>query len=58
VIETIVRCPMPRCEHYVRPGTTATTAMETHLIQVHGLPEVSASSQAGLLLPVTTPRAA
>lgn len=54
MIETIVRCPMPKCTVNVKPGPDATTVMETHLVEKHGLPEVSASYQAALLLPVTT----
>ncbi|MEU7032677.1 hypothetical protein ABZ958_03200 [Streptomyces sp. NPDC046237] len=54
MIEIIVRCPMPRCTVNVKPGPAAQDAMTEYLINAHGLPEVSASYQAALLLPVTT----
>ncbi|MFC8272328.1 hypothetical protein ACFUJR_07250 [Streptomyces sp. NPDC057271] len=54
MIETIVRCPMPGCAVNVKPGPVAQDAMTEHLIETHGLPEVSATYQAALLLPVTT----
>ncbi|MFJ5785396.1 hypothetical protein [Streptomyces hydrogenans] len=49
-----LRCPAPNCTHTVtrvaRPA--ASTAMAKHLVDAHGLPEVSASYQADLLLPI------
>ncbi|GHG30909.1 hypothetical protein ACFFSH_39880, partial [Streptomyces filamentosus] len=56
-----LRCPAPHCTHHTT-GANRETAAETmtdHLIRAHGLPEVSASYQADLLLPITTnPQAA
>ncbi|MBB4984962.1 hypothetical protein [Streptomyces nymphaeiformis] len=55
-----LRCPAPRCEHHVTCVSKAAAAedMTDHLIKRHGLPEVSASYQAQMLLPITGPRAA
>lgn len=56
-----LRCPAPHCTHTVTHVSkpTAARAMEKHLVDKHGLPEVSASYQADLLLPITTnPQAA
>lgn len=57
-METVIRCPMPRCDHRIRSGPQAAEAMTSHLVDGHDLPEVSAIYQAHLLLPVTVPRAA
>ena len=54
-----LRCPAPRCEHHVAAfGSRAAEDMTDHLVDKHGLPEVSASYQAQMLLPITGPRAA
>ncbi|MFJ6348606.1 hypothetical protein ACIQKB_03915 [Streptomyces sp. NPDC092046] len=57
-METILRCPMPHCGHRIRSGPAAVEAMTDHIIQRHGLPEVSASYHASLLLPIHVPAAA
>lgn len=56
-----LRCPAPNCGHHTYITTTRAAAedMTEHLVDKHGLPEVSASYQADLLLPITTkPQAA
>ena len=56
-----LRCPAPRCDHTETHVSklAASKAMTEHLVDSHGLPEVSASYQADLLLPITTkPQAA
>ncbi|MBX9425486.1 hypothetical protein [Streptomyces lateritius] len=54
-----LRCPAPGCTHHIT-GTTVRAAAEDmteHLVAKHELPEVSASYQAQMLLPITGPRA-
>jgi len=56
-----LRCPAPKCDHTETHVSklAAAGAMAEHLVNAHGLPEVSASYQADLLLPITTkPQAA
>ncbi|MER6098408.1 hypothetical protein ABT154_21620 [Streptomyces sp. NPDC001728] len=55
-----LRCPAPGCTHHehVTPARTAAEDMTDHLVAKHQLPEVSASYQAQMLLPITGPRAA
>lgn len=57
-METILRCPMPYCGTRFRTGPAAVDAVTDHLRDDHDLPEVSASYQANLLLPITVPKAA
>ncbi|MFD0074322.1 hypothetical protein ACFVIY_17995 [Streptomyces sp. NPDC127166] len=53
-----LRCPAPHCEHRVPAfGSRAAEEMTDHLVAKHQLPEVSASYQAQMLLPITGPRA-
>ncbi|TXS14021.1 hypothetical protein EAO70_20785 [Streptomyces sp. adm13(2018)] len=56
-----LRCPAPHCTHHVHITATTSKAAEDitdHLIDKHQFPEVSASYQADLLLPITGPHAA
>lgn len=55
-----LRCPAPRCDHTVSHVSKPAAAkdMAQHLVDAHDLPEVSASYQADLLLPITGPKAA
>ncbi|MFD3535352.1 hypothetical protein [Streptomyces sp. NPDC058664] len=55
-----LRCPAPNCEHHTYLSTTRAAAedMTDHLIAKHEFPELSASHQAQMLLPITGPRAA
>ena len=55
-----LRCPAPNCSHctYITTTRAAAEDMTDHLVAVHKLPEVSASYQAQMLLPITGPRAA
>ncbi|MEU2236119.1 hypothetical protein [Streptomyces vietnamensis] len=55
-----LRCPAPHCTHHVNVTTLRTAAeeMTDHLVAKHQLPEVSASYQAQMLLPITGPKAA
>jgi hypothetical protein len=55
-----LRCPAPRCDHAVSHVSKPAAAkdMAKHLVDAHGMAEVSASYQADLLLPITGSRAA
>lgn len=55
-----LRCPAPNCTHRIdiRTLNAAADDMTDHLVAKHQLPEVSASYQAQMLLPITGPRAA
>ncbi|MFE0647438.1 hypothetical protein ACFVZH_02455 [Streptomyces sp. NPDC059534] len=55
-----LRCPAPSCQHhvYVTASRAAADDMTDHIVAKHGFPEVSASHQAQMLLPITGPRAA
>lgn len=56
-----LRCPAPNCGHHTYITTTRAAAedMTDHLVDKHQFPEVSASYQAQMLLPITTtPQAA
>ena len=55
-----LRCPAPNCTHHVHLSATraAVEDITDHLIEKHDMPEVSASYQAQMLLPITGPRAA
>ncbi|MFH8627814.1 hypothetical protein ACH4A8_39005 [Streptomyces vietnamensis] len=55
-----LRCPAPHCTHHVNVRTLQTAAeeMTDHLVAKRQLPEVSASYQAQMLLPITGPKAA
>ncbi|MFD3333575.1 hypothetical protein ACFWV1_13150 [Streptomyces sp. NPDC058700] len=55
-----LRCPAPNCQHHTYISSTRAAAedMTDHLVAKHGFPEVSASYQAQMLLPITGPRTA
>lgn len=55
-----LRCPAPHCTHHILTAASREPAedMTDHLITRHDMPEVSASYQAQMLLPITGPRAA
>ncbi|GGU84553.1 hypothetical protein GCM10010275_19510 [Streptomyces litmocidini] len=52
-----LRCPAPNCEHhtYITTSSSAAEEITDHLVARHGFPEVSASYQAQMLLPITGP---
>ncbi|MER7623882.1 hypothetical protein [Streptomyces sp. NPDC126503] len=55
-----LRCPAPNCTHHINVRTLPAAAedMTDHLVDKHEFPEVSASYQAQMLLPITTQPAA
>lgn len=59
-----LRCPMPHCTHQTPVGKhtadieAGTEKLTAHLAVRHDLPQVSASYEAGLVLPITAPKAA
>jgi hypothetical protein len=51
-MDEYLRCPAAHCTHRIAYNTAAASAIEQHLVDAHGLPEVSAAYQASLLLPI------
>ena len=56
-MDQYLRCPA-NCHHRIAYTPLAAKAMEKHLVDQHKLPEVSASYQASLLLPIHPGQAA